>query len=102
MSLMSESGKRIFRGSRYAVKALIATAALACGAAPAGAKVTGPAADPFAGARVIVLDNGLTVALVALHSDPVVAVQMYYRAGARNETTGITGIAHFVEHMLFR
>ena len=60
------------------------------------------AGDPFAGARVVVLDNGLTVVLRALHSDPVVAVQMYYRAGARNETTGITGIAHYLEHMLFR
>jgi len=29
-------------------------------------------------------------------------VQTYYRVGARNEPTGVTGIAHFVEHMLFR
>ena len=79
---------------------LALTAALV--AVPARADDLPPVDDPFAGARVIVLDNGLTVALRALHSDPVVAVQMYYRAGARNETTGITGIAHYLEHMLFR
>jgi zinc protease len=48
------------------------------------------------------LDNGMTVVLQRVPGRPVVAVQTYYRVGARNEPTGITGIAHFIEHMLFR
>jgi zinc protease len=79
-----------------------APAAASPGAAPARSETPYAAGDPFAGARIITLDNGLTVALRPLAADPVVAVQMYYRAGARNETIGITGIAHFLEHMLFR
>ena len=60
------------------------------------------AAMALAGTTTLTLDNGLTVVLRPDHERPVVAVQMLYRVGARNEPTGITGIAHFVEHMLFR
>jgi zinc protease len=60
------------------------------------------AAADLSAARRLSLDNGLTVLTLYDPSHPVVAVQMLYRAGARNETTGITGIAHYVEHMLFR
>ena len=59
-------------------------------------------ADPLAGARTSTLDNGLTVVLKADAARPVVAVQMLYMVGARNETIGLTGISHFLEHMLFR
>ncbi len=48
------------------------------------------------------LDNGLTVIVLEEHSFPVVSVQMLYKSGARNETTGATGLAHFFEHMAFR
>jgi zinc protease len=48
------------------------------------------------------LDNGLTVILLEDRNFPVVSVQMLYKAGARNEVTGKTGLAHFLEHMAFR
>ena len=48
------------------------------------------------------LDNGLTVILLEDRNFPVVSVQSLYRVGARNETTGQTGLAHFLEHMAFR
>ncbi len=48
------------------------------------------------------LENGLTLILLDDKNFPVVSVQMLYRVGARNETTGLTGLAHFVEHMAFR
>lgn len=48
------------------------------------------------------LDNGMTVILLVDRNFPVVSVQMLYRVGARNESYGQTGIAHFVEHMAFR
>jgi len=48
------------------------------------------------------LGNGLTVILLEDRNFPVVSVQMLYRVGARNEVTGLTGLAHFLEHMAFR
>ena len=53
-------------------------------------------------ASVQKLDNGLTVIVLEEHSFPVVSVQMLYKSGARNEATGATGLAHFLEHMAFR
>jgi zinc protease len=60
------------------------------------------AAADLSQARAFTLGNGLTVVMLHDPAQPVVAVQMLYRVGARNETPGITGIAHFLEHMLFR
>ena len=54
-------------------------------------------ADPI----VYTLDNGLTVVLEEMHYSPTVAVVTRYNVGARNETDELTGISHFVEHMLF-
>lgn len=48
------------------------------------------------------LDNGLTVILLEDRNFPVVSVQTLYRIGARDEITGRTGLAHFLEHMAFR
>ncbi|MBT8078618.1 MAG: insulinase family protein [Gammaproteobacteria bacterium] len=53
-------------------------------------------------AQIDKLDNGLTVILLEDRNLPVVSVQMLYRVGARNEVTGLTGLAHFLEHMAFR
>ena len=48
------------------------------------------------------LANGLTVMILEDHAQPLVSVQMLYRAGGRTESSGETGLAHFVEHMAFR
>ena len=48
------------------------------------------------------LDNGMTVILLEDRNFPVVSTQMLYRVGARDESYGQTGIAHFLEHMAFR
>ena len=48
------------------------------------------------------LDNGLTVILRESHRAPVASFWAWYRVGARNEVPGITGISHWVEHMLFK
>ncbi len=49
-----------------------------------------------------VLDNGLTVVLKEQHHAPVVTFWVWYRVGSRDEPTGLTGISHWVEHMLFK
>lgn len=48
------------------------------------------------------LDNGLTVILKESHTAPVTTFWVWYRVGSRNEVPGITGIAHWAEHMLFK
>ncbi|XGV98951.1 MAG: M16 family metallopeptidase [Leptolyngbya sp. BL-A-14] len=53
-------------------------------------------------ARKTVLDNGLTVLTKEVDTAPVVTVQVWYRVGSRNETPGINGIAHQLEHLMFK
>ncbi|MDZ7644733.1 MAG: pitrilysin family protein [Woeseiaceae bacterium] len=60
------------------------------------------AAIDLRAATVEQLDNGMTVILLEDRNFPVVSTQMLYRVGARNESFGQTGIAHFLEHMAFR
>lgn len=48
------------------------------------------------------LSNGLIVVTKEIHTAPVVFVSVWYRVGSRNETEGITGISHALEHMMFK
>ena len=83
---------------------LLSTPFSGCAAWLALLLVTTPAlaAIDLRNATVEVLDNGLTVILLEDRRFPVVSVQALYRVGARNEETGKTGLAHFLEHMAFR
>ena len=49
-----------------------------------------------------VLPNGLTVILQENHNAPVATFWCWYRVGSRHERSGLTGISHWVEHMLFK
>ncbi|KOP26218.1 peptidase M16 [Hapalosiphon sp. MRB220] len=49
-----------------------------------------------------VLENGLIVLTKEVHSAPVVSVQVWYEVGSRNEQAGVNGIAHQLEHMMFK
>lgn len=49
-----------------------------------------------------VLENGLTVLTKEVNTAPVVTVQVWYRVGSQNEKTGITGISHQLEHLMFK
>lgn len=49
-----------------------------------------------------ILNNGLTVVLKEMHHAPVASFMVWYRVGSRNEKPGITGISHWVEHMMFK
>lgn len=48
------------------------------------------------------LPNGLTVIAKEMHAAPVTAFCVWYRVGSRNEHGGITGVSHWVEHMMFK
>src|SRR5262245_24961410 len=48
------------------------------------------------------LPNGLTVILHEDHATPIVAVNIWYHVGSKNERRGRTGFAHLFEHMMFQ
>lgn len=59
---------------------------------------------PVAAAEVtsFKLDNGLEVVVLEDHRAPVVVQMLWYRVGAADEPMGKSGIAHFLEHLLFK
>ncbi|MFO5527583.1 MAG: M16 family metallopeptidase [Cuspidothrix sp.] len=52
--------------------------------------------------RKKVLDNGLTVLTKEVHNAPVVTVQIWYKFGSGQEAKGVNGIAHQLEHLMFK
>ena len=48
------------------------------------------------------LDNGMMVVVVEDHRAPVVQQMVWYRAGSADEPVGESGVAHFLEHLLFK
>ncbi len=79
--------------SRVGAAAIIAAALIANAAAaePAGA----PVAD-------FTLANGLELVVIPDHRAPVVTHMIWYKVGAADETPGKSGLAHFLEHLMFK
>ena len=48
------------------------------------------------------LENGMQVVVVEDHRAPVVQHMLWYRAGSADEPKGSSGVAHFLEHLLFK
>ena len=67
--------------------------------APAAADAQKPAPIRY---ESYTLPNGLEVLLAEDHSSQVVAVDVWYDVGSRNEKPGLTGFAHLFEHMMFQ
>nr|WP_255581632.1 pitrilysin family protein [Cupriavidus sp. AU9028] len=65
-----------------------------------GAAVTGTVQD--AGTREFRLSNGMRVIVKEDHRAPTVAHQVWYRVGGIDEVSGTTGVAHMLEHMMFK
>jgi len=74
---------------------LAATLACAC-TLPAAAQV--PGADQV---QAVTLTNGMQIIVWPDHDIPNVALFNWVHVGSRNEVPGITGLAHFFEHMMF-
>jgi zinc protease len=68
---------------------------------------TGKAADASTDVKIeipcqkFVLTNGLTLIVHEDHKAPVVAVNLWYHVGSKNEKPGKTGFAHLFEHLMF-
>ncbi|MEL7011999.1 MAG: pitrilysin family protein [Pseudomonadota bacterium] len=48
------------------------------------------------------LDNGMDVVVIEDNRAPVVVHMVWYRAGSADEDPGVSGIAHFLEHLMFK
>ena len=55
-----------------------------------------------AGSRDFTLTNGLRLVVMEDHRAPTVVQQVWYRAGSMDEAPGTTGVAHVLEHMMFK
>ncbi|TBW32892.1 insulinase family protein [Siculibacillus lacustris] len=78
-------------------------------AAPAGADTVPPTAPAAvapggfgAGVSTFTLANGLQVVVIPDRRAPVVTHMVWYRAGAADEPVGRSGIAHYLEHLMFK
>ena len=52
--------------------------------------------------KTFTLPNGLQVVVVENHRAPIVIQMIWYRVGAADEISGKSGIAHFLEHLMFK
>ncbi|WP_299027440.1 pitrilysin family protein [uncultured Sulfitobacter sp.] len=77
---------------RYARSAVLSAMLLP---AAAMAETSGKVTD-------FMLDNGMQVVVVEDHRAPVVQHMLWYRAGSADEPKGSSGVAHFLEHLLFK
>jgi zinc protease len=80
-------------GSRVALATAIA--ALFAFSAPA-APASGPQVFQFA------LQNGMQVVVIPDHRAPVVTQMIWFKVGGADDPPGLSGLAHFFEHMMFR
>ena len=88
--MLGSLGPRFTKRATMFVALALTAAALA--APPA-------AAEPV---TTFTLDNGLNVVVIEDHRAPVVVQMIWYQVGAADEPRGHSGIAHFLEHLMFK
>lgn len=64
--------------------------------------ILGISAPSLASVTDVTLDNGLRVIVKEDHRAPVAVSQLWYKAGSMDEFNGTTGVAHVLEHMMFK
>ncbi len=74
--------------------ASVAAAVALLAAAPADAGLFNP--------ETFTLENGMEVVVIPDHRAPVVTHMVWYKVGAADEAPGESGVAHFLEHLMFR
>src|SRR5579863_4910929 len=85
------------RRSRTTLAAAV-LAGLALSASGALAEATVTSAPP----ATFTLANGLQVVVIPDHRTPVVTQMIWYKVGSADETPGKSGLAHFLEHLMFK
>lgn len=87
---------RSHRSAAFVLVALASTLAFSTSGALAQTTVT---SDPPAS---FTLGNGLKVVVIPDHRTPVVTQMIWYKVGSADETPGKSGLAHFLEHLMFK
>ena len=82
------------RASRVTAIALLAVVAVWLAPASTVARVFDP--------QAFTLANGLQVVVVSDHRVPIVSHMLWYKVGAADEPAGNSGIAHLLEHLMFK
>ena len=67
-----------------------------------GAALQRPAAAQVFNPETFTLSNGLQVVVISNHRSPIITHMVWYKTGAADEVWGKSGIAHFLEHLMFR
>src|SRR5579862_4541929 len=80
----------------FAAARVGSVAALALALQVAAAAAGGPNVSHFT------LENGLEVVVIPDHRTPVVTHMIWYKVGSADETPGKSGLAHFLEHLMFK
>ena len=83
------------------MKRILLLAALAAVAASCGPKYETVPGDPL-GAKIYTLKNGLTVYMSVNKDEPRIQTLMPVRAGGKDDPADNTGLAHYLEHMMFK
>src|SRR5206468_9742913 len=85
-----------YRSAACLLAPLLSPSIRAAGAALAQTTVTSAPPASFT------LSNGLEVVVIPDHRAPVVTQMVWYRVGSADETPGKSGLAHFLEHLMFK
>ena len=85
-----------YRSAACLLAALLSTSVLSTGAALAQTTVTSAPPASFT------LANGMQVVVIPDHRTPVVTEMIWYKVGSADETPGKSGLAHFLEHLMFK
>jgi zinc protease len=88
-----QAAARRLRPAAFCIFAAVAAAVMVAGG-PAGAE--GPQISHFS------LDNGLEVVVIPDHRAHVVTHMVWYKVGSADEQAGKSGLAHFLEHLMFK
>ncbi|WP_271574140.1 M16 family metallopeptidase, partial [Bradyrhizobium sp. CCBAU 11361] len=85
-----------YRSAARLLAALLSSSVLSASAALAQTTVTSAPPASFT------LSNGMQVVVIPDHRTPVVTEMIWYKVGSADETPGKSGLAHFLEHLMFK
>ncbi len=81
---------------KRSIPKVFAALAITAGLAQAGGAQAEPVVSDFT------LDNGMRAVVIEDHRAPVVTHMVWYKVGSADEPPGKTGIAHYLEHLMFK
>ena len=87
---------------RYAALATPAIAALCLSWTATAVSAQTPASSPAARPASFTLANGMQVLVITDRRTPVVTHMLWYKVGSADEVPGKSGLAHFLEHLMFK